>query len=93
MRTTNVIDRVNKEFKWRTKPMEIVVGERSCYTLLDFVSLKIELRWRSKPIGKAPNNLPSLKKLSEIVTHKIIDSTGNSFTYEKSEEKIHNINL
>ena len=30
LRTTNVIERVNKEFKRRTKPMEILAGERSC---------------------------------------------------------------
>jgi putative transposase len=63
LRTTNVIERVNKEFKRRTKPMEIVAGERACYTLLAFVCLKMELRWRSKPIGKVPNNLPFLLKL------------------------------
>jgi putative transposase len=56
---------VNKEFKRRTKPMEIVAGERSCYTLLAFVCLKMELRWRSKPIGKVANNLPFMKKLAE----------------------------
>ena len=65
LRTTNVIERVNKEFKRRTKPMEIVAGERACYTLLTFVCLKMELRWRSKPIGKVPNNLPFLKNLAE----------------------------
>ena len=65
LRTTNVIERVNKEFKRRTKPMEIVAGERACYTLLAFVSLKMELRWRSKPIGKVANNLPFLRKLAE----------------------------
>ena len=65
LRTTNVIERVNKEFKRRTKPMEIVAGERSCYTLLTFVCLKMELRWRSKPIGKVANNLPFLQKLAD----------------------------
>jgi putative transposase len=65
LRTTNVIERVNKEFKRRTKPMEIVAGERACYTLLTFVCLKMELHWRSKPIGKVPNNLPLLKKLAD----------------------------
>jgi putative transposase len=65
LRTTNVIERVNKEFKRRTKPMEIVAGERACYTLLAFVSLKMELRWRSKPIGKVANNLPFLRELAE----------------------------
>jgi putative transposase len=65
LRTTNVIERVNKEFKRRTKPMEIVAGERACYTLLTFVCLKMELRWKSKPIGKVPGNLPFIKKLAE----------------------------
>jgi len=65
LRTTNVIERINKEFKRRTKPMEIVAGERSCYTLLAFVCLKMELSWRSKPIGKVANNLPFLQRLAE----------------------------
>ena len=33
IRTTNIIERLNKEFKRRTKPMEIVAGENSCYRL------------------------------------------------------------
>jgi putative transposase len=71
LRTTNVIERVNKEFKRRTKPMEILAGERSCYTLLAFICLKMELTWRSKPIGKVPTNLPFLKRLAETnFTHK-----------------------
>jgi putative transposase len=71
LRTTNVIERVNKEFKRRTKPMEILAGERSCYMLLAFVCLKMELTWRSKPIGKVPTNLPFLKRLAaQNFTHK-----------------------
>ena len=65
LRTTNVIERVNKEFKRRTKSMEILAGERSCYTLLTFICLKMELRWRSKPIGKVPQNLPFFRALTE----------------------------
>jgi putative transposase len=65
LRTTNVIERVNKEFKRRTKSMEIVAGEKSCYLLLAFVCLKMEVHWRSKPIGKVPKNLPFLKKMAE----------------------------
>lgn len=65
LRTTNVIERVNKEFKRRTKPMEILAGERSCYTLLTFVCLKMELRWRSKPIGKVAGNLPFIQKMAD----------------------------
>lgn len=65
LRTTNVIERVNKEFKRRTKPMEILAGERSCYTLLAFVCLKMELNWRSKSIGKVAGNLPFIKEMAE----------------------------
>ena len=65
LRTTNVVERINKKFKRRTKPMEILAGETSCYTLLAFVCLKMELQWKSKPIGKVPTNLPFFKRLAE----------------------------
>ena len=57
--------RVNKEFKRRTKTMEIVAGEKSYYTILAFICLKMELSWRSKPIGKVPIKLPFFKELAE----------------------------
>ena len=65
LRTTNVIERLNKEFKRRTKPMEIVAGENACYTLLAFISIKMEIHWRSNPVGKVRYNLPSLRNLIE----------------------------
>lgn len=55
LRTTNSIERVNKEFKRRTKPMEILAGESSAYRLLSFIALKMELGWRSAPIDSANN--------------------------------------
>jgi putative transposase len=58
LRTTNIIERLNKEFKRRTKPMEIVAGETSCYNLLAFIALRMELHWRAKPMGKVRSNLP-----------------------------------
>lgn len=64
LRTTNIIERLNKEFKRRTRPMEIVAGERACYTLLAFICIKMELSWRSVPIGKVRNNLPFFKELA-----------------------------
>ena len=65
LRTTNIIERLNKEFKRRTKSMEILAGERSCYTLLAFICLKMEMYWRSNPIGKVAKNLPFFKILEE----------------------------
>jgi len=37
---------LTKEFKRRTKPMEIAAGERACHALLTFICLKMELHWR-----------------------------------------------
>ena len=42
IRTTNIIERLNKEFKRRTKSMEILAGEKSSYNLLAFISIKME---------------------------------------------------
>jgi putative transposase len=65
LRTTNIIERLNKEFKRRTKPMEIVAGELSCYRLLAFISLKMELHWRANAVGKVRLNLPCFKKFTQ----------------------------
>jgi putative transposase len=64
LRTTNIIERLNKEFKRRTKPMEIVAGENACYMLLAFVSLKMEMHWIANPIGKVGRNLPLFQRLA-----------------------------
>jgi putative transposase len=65
LRTTNIIERLNKEFKRRTRPMEIVAGEASCYKLLAFISLKMELQWRGTPIGRGRLALPFLKNFTQ----------------------------
>jgi len=66
LRTTNIIERLNKEFKRRTKPMEIVAGENACTMLLAFISLKMECHWRSNPVGKVHDNtLPFFQKMEE----------------------------
>jgi hypothetical protein len=63
LRTTTVIERFNQEFNRRTNLLEILAGERFCYTLLAFVSFKMGLTWRSKSIERVPNNQPFLKRL------------------------------
>lgn len=73
LRTTNIIERLNKEFKRRTKSMEIVAGEATCYRLLAFISLRMELHWRSNPIGKVRKNLPFVREMA-----------WNNFTQKKS---------
>ena len=49
LRTTNPIERLNKEFKRKTKTMEIVSGESSCYNLLAVISLRMEVHWQKHP--------------------------------------------
>ena len=63
LRTTNIIERVNKEFKRRTNSMEILAGESSAYVILCFVAYKMEANWRSAPFGKS--NLPTLKMFTQ----------------------------
>jgi len=46
LRTTNPIERVHKEFKRRTKAMEITGGEQTTYRLLAYVGLTMNLTWR-----------------------------------------------
>lgn len=65
LRTTNIIERLNKEFKRRTKPMEILAGEKSAYRLLCFIALKMEIGWRSAPFGRKNMKLPVFEKFTQ----------------------------
>jgi len=62
--SNHIIERLNKEYKRRTKSMEILAGETACYRLLAFISLKMELHWRSNPIGKVLKNLPFFHEMA-----------------------------
>lgn len=66
LRTTNPIERVNKEFKRRTKSMEILAGENSAYRLLSFIALKMEINWRSSTLTSAKNKNLLIKGLNEF---------------------------
>ena len=65
LRTTNIIERLNKEFKRRTRPMEIIAGESSCYKLLAFIALKMELHWRGCPLGRGRQVLPFIRNFTQ----------------------------
>jgi hypothetical protein len=54
------VEGADKEFRLRRNPMAILTGQRSYYTLLVFVGLKMELTRRSKVIGKVFGNLSQL---------------------------------
>jgi len=60
LRTTNPIERVNKEFKRRTKAMEIVGGEATMYRLLAYVALTLNFAWRKYALS-TPRHFYTLK--------------------------------
>ena len=67
LRTTNLIERLHKEFKRRTKPMEIVAGEESVYRILAFVAMKMEVSWRNAPFRNS--GFRKLKPFAGYFTH------------------------
>lgn len=52
LRTTNPIERVNKELKRRTKSME-TVGENTLMIVTAFTALKLECNWQKTPVDSA----------------------------------------
>ena len=63
LRKKKIIEQLNKEFKLRTKLMEIVAGMHAYYTLFAFISLKIELHRKKFSVRRIANNLPVLQNL------------------------------
>lgn len=65
LRTTNPIERVNKELKRRTKSME-TLGEKTLQTLVAFTALRLEYNWQIMPA-----NSSSLLGLKEVKQNQI----------------------
>jgi len=66
LKTTNPIERINKEFKRRTKSME-TVGENTLMAVVAFTALRLELGWQRTPIdSKALWNLKAMKERKKI---------------------------
>lgn len=62
LKTTNPIERVNREFKRRTKSMDSL-GERTLETLLGFIALRLEAGWQRIPVNaKGLANLKNVKQ-------------------------------
>lgn len=59
LRTTNPIERINKELKRRTKSME-TIGERTLEVLLAFTAMRLEYHWQRFSV-----DMPHLEKLAD----------------------------
>lgn len=67
LKTTNAIERLNKEFKRRTKSME-TLGEGTLMAVVAFTALRLEMGWRMHAVdSRALDNLPlaPTRRLSE----------------------------
>ena len=60
LRTTNPIERLNKEFKRRTKAMEVTGGENTTYRLLAYVALTMNMGWKKYSLS-TPKHFYTLK--------------------------------
>ena len=66
LKTTNPIERVNKELKRRTKSMKRV-GEKTLNILLAFTAMRLEYNWQKVPVdSKTLNNLEHIKSKNQI---------------------------
>jgi len=69
LKTTNPIERVNKELKRRTKTME-TLGEWSMESVLAFTILKLEMGWRSNKVNA--KQFDNLKNVQNNVIEKTV---------------------
>lgn len=65
LKTTNPIERVNKELKRRTKSME-TLGEKTLDVLMAFTAIRLEFGWQTTPLDSA-----RLLKLKGITRNQI----------------------
>ena len=74
LKTTNPIERVNREFKRRTKAMD-TLGERTLQVLVAFTAIRLEYGWQ-----KTPANAPQLDSLKWL-KHNQIESTMETMVH------------
>ncbi len=65
LRTTNPIERINKELKRRTKSME-TVGEKTLNVVLAFIAMRLEYHWQRSSVDKSPSDKLALKKQNQV---------------------------
>jgi len=75
LRTTNPIERVNKELKRRVKSME-TLGERTLETLIAFTAMRLEFNWQNKAVDKinVENLLNGRKEFQTNQVESVVDS-------------------
>jgi transposase-like protein len=75
LRTTNSIERINKEFKRRTNSMESL-GEMTLRNVLVFSALRIEMGWKSRSIDTYKNRYTTPQELEDNFLKFSLDGQG-----------------
>jgi putative transposase len=66
LKTTNPIERVNREFKRRTKSMD-TLGPKTLETLVAFTAIRLEYGWQTTPVDSTKlGHLVSLQRINQI---------------------------
>ena len=86
LKTTNPIERVNKELKRRTKTME-TVGERTLMIITAFTALRLEMNWHKTPMDSSNilnlNNVKTneaIQNKDDVDDNNVIESTMRFLT-------------
>ncbi|MCB9026117.1 MAG: IS256 family transposase [Bdellovibrionaceae bacterium] len=76
LKTTNPIERINKELKRRTKSME-GLGQSTLNVLLAFTAMRLEYNWRTTPVDSPKlNNLKGRREQKQVL-NKVEDTLEN----------------
>ena len=78
LRSTNPIERVNKELKRRVKSME-TLGERTLETLIAFTAMRLEFYWQQKAVENI--NVSNLVQFKNKENFNQIESTMESLIH------------
>jgi transposase-like protein len=65
---TEIIERLNKELERRTKPVQIVAGEKSVYRIPAFVATRMQVSWKNAPFRYS--GFRELEPFVGYLTHK-----------------------
>ena len=83
LKTTNPVERINKELKRRTKSME-TVGENALMAVVAFTALRLEFGWRRTPIdSQAMWNLKAMK------ARKALEASDVDQAFDKMSDELH----
>ncbi len=83
LKSTNAVERVNKEFKRRTKSMESL-GEGTLRLVVAFTALRLEMGWQMHPIDSK-----ALKNLSKPMGEKSHNENAIEKTLDQLSGTVH----